>query len=404
MDADHAVPTPIRRGPHQPHVNRGLERLRINGFDDDDYDYDSDSDDAAPPPIARQRSASLGSTVASSSPSRPAAPSVPQKSPLRDNTNTPNAPQHTLRRSRNFSHPFKERFQNITQEPRHEPAQPKAPVVHAQRPSISPLPYRGPPLSRNPIPQRTSSRPRPTSSRNYRRLPPNLRRWSSLETIESVATTQSALDDLGRVSIEPPVESPSEASAKSSFDIPAQGPVNNAQPETSASSFSTVEEESSSAQPSVLSEPSRSRSSAGSSVSSGLASGPMTPSKNSTASVLRKLKPKSPKLREPLLRPEHLEIEKRVSFDQRSYRTSSSNSIVTTSSSRPSELGCVPPEWDRQSQGTKDWKASDYDTTGLTEAELKKCKKKGINPALYAEMRAVRKSKWVSPIAGNTFL
>jgi hypothetical protein len=40
----------------------------------------------------------------------------------------------------------------------------------------------------------------------------------------------------------------------------------------------------------------------------------------------------------------------------------------------------------------------------LSEAEIKKCKKKGINPALYAEMRAARKGKWTSPIAGTTFL
>jgi hypothetical protein len=57
-----------------------------------------------------------------------------------------------------------------------------------------------------------------------------------------------------------------------------------------------------------------------------------------------------------------------------------------------------------KSSGSSKWSASDFDTSTLTEAELKKCHKKGINPALYAEMRAAKKGKWTSPIAGNTFL
>jgi hypothetical protein len=40
----------------------------------------------------------------------------------------------------------------------------------------------------------------------------------------------------------------------------------------------------------------------------------------------------------------------------------------------------------------------------MTDAETTRCRKKGINPALYAEMRAARKGRWMSPLAGNTFL
>ncbi|KAL5120510.1 hypothetical protein ACEQ8H_001528 [Pleosporales sp. CAS-2024a] len=57
-----------------------------------------------------------------------------------------------------------------------------------------------------------------------------------------------------------------------------------------------------------------------------------------------------------------------------------------------------------QSGSSSEWSASNFDMSTLSEAEMKKCKKKGINPALYAEMRAARKGKWTSPIAGNSFL
>ncbi|KAI7597728.1 hypothetical protein KC343_g16664 [Hortaea werneckii] len=52
------------------------------------------------------------------------------------------------------------------------------------------------------------------------------------------------------------------------------------------------------------------------------------------------------------------------------------------------------------------WTSSDFSTHGLSEAEIKKLKKKGINPALYAEMKAARKGKgkWVGPLVGNTFI
>jgi hypothetical protein len=56
------------------------------------------------------------------------------------------------------------------------------------------------------------------------------------------------------------------------------------------------------------------------------------------------------------------------------------------------------------SRSSSTWTASSHDISGLTQEELRKCRKKGINPSLYAEMKAARKGKWTSPIAGNTFL
>ncbi|KAJ4294268.1 hypothetical protein N0V90_007958, partial [Kalmusia sp. IMI 367209] len=69
---------------------------------------------------------------------------------------------------------------------------------------------------------------------------------------------------------------------------------------------------------------------------------------------------------------------------------------MTISSGKPSELACPTSSAGSASQtsvSSKDWRSSNYDTSGLTEAELKKCKKKGINPALYAEMKAARKGR-----------
>ena len=54
----------------------------------------------------------------------------------------------------------------------------------------------------------------------------------------------------------------------------------------------------------------------------------------------------------------------------------------------------------------KQWSSSEYDTSGLSQAEIRKLRKKGINPSLYAEMKAARKGKgkWVGPLVGNTFI
>ena len=52
------------------------------------------------------------------------------------------------------------------------------------------------------------------------------------------------------------------------------------------------------------------------------------------------------------------------------------------------------------------WKGSDYDYSGLSDAEIRKLRKKGINPALYAEMKAARKGKgkWLNPLSGNAYI
>ncbi|EON62778.1 hypothetical protein W97_02003 [Coniosporium apollinis CBS 100218] len=86
-----------------------------------------------------------------------------------------------------------------------------------------------------------------------------------------------------------------------------------------------------------------------------------------------------------------LSIERRVSVDQQSERISLEDNSSSTSSSQSSNA---------------EWKSSTFDTSNMTAAELEKCRKKGINPALYAEMRAARKGKgkWISPLVGNTFL
>lgn len=52
------------------------------------------------------------------------------------------------------------------------------------------------------------------------------------------------------------------------------------------------------------------------------------------------------------------------------------------------------------------WMGSNHDISSLTDAEIKKLRKKGINPALYVEMKAARrgKGKWLNPLSGNSYL
>lgn len=333
MDIDDVADVaPIRRSSRQMlELHQAVEDFQLE---------DEDSDEAAPPPIRRKRPASVGATPSSTF-SKPTAPPLPSKNPLRL-TPEPLSPH---RRPKNFSHPFKDQLRR-----------------------------------NNPIPYRNPSKPI-LSYRSNPRLPPSLRRWSSLETIESVATTPS---------VETPRDEP-------------QYPV----AERSLRRFLIFDEDDdASAKYSAQSEPSLTNSSESSSTRS--APTPTQPSgsrKHSASSVLRKLKPS--KTHEPLLMPEHLEIEKRVSIDQQSQRTNSSGSVMTISSGRPSEIGYLTSSGESTSQkshSSKDWKSSNFDISNLSEADLKKCKKNGINPALYAEMKAARKGKFVSPIGGNTFL
>jgi len=99
-------------------------------------------------------------------------------------------------------------------------------------------------------------------------------------------------------------------------------------------------------------------------------------------------------------------IVKRTSVEQQSDRVSMSSrgtwednaSHHTMSVDGDAEGEYIPEEGK--------WSSSAYDISGLSAAELKKLRKKGINPALYAEMKAARKGKgkWVGPLVGNTFI
>lgn len=59
------------------------------------------------------------------------------------------------------------------------------------------------------------------------------------------------------------------------------------------------------------------------------------------------------------------------------------------------------------------FKASNYDVSSLSESQIAKLKKKGIDPALYMEMKAAtggmtkdgkKRSKWTRALVGNTFI
>lgn len=62
----------------------------------------------------------------------------------------------------------------------------------------------------------------------------------------------------------------------------------------------------------------------------------------------------------------------------------------------------------KDSWSSSEWKSSDHDIASLTPAQIIKLKKKGINPALYAEMKQARKGggkkSLINPLTGNTFL
>lgn len=350
MDPDDALPPPIRRSPGQnaraPSIS--VHEVTNNGYEDN-------TDDAVPIPISRQRSASLGTGTSMFNNSNLSdVPPIPRKSQLRARPGSSPAQSSVgSPPTRNFSHPFT------------NPSRKPTPIVQTR----GPAPYRGPIKS------------------YYRNHPrPSLKRWSSLETIESVTTSASIHDE------EP---SPSEHLSPTA-DVPNGFPGF----EEDDRSFGVQQDT-----PSVR-QPSSCASDTGSSPSASTSTLAKFMDTSSTSSLMRKLKPKK-KFKEPLVRPENLRIERTISFDQTSHRTSSSSSIMTISSGRPSELGYGSSTASQRSDGSqhsKNWKASEFDTSSLTEEDLKKCKKKGVNPALYAEMKAAKKGKWISPIGGNTIL
>jgi hypothetical protein len=173
--------------------------------------------------------------------------------------------------------------------------------------------------------------------------------------------------------------------------------------------------------PSIMSKPSSMHSSSGS--SRGTSTPVETPLEygsldhHTPQSLFRKMMPRrlTDKTQDAPPSPTRLVIAKSTSVDRTSAHISNFSRSTTSLSD---EQRSVPEERSLQSvldnversrsgsksSGSSKWSASDFDISTLTETELKRCQKKGINPALYAEMRAAKKGKWTSPIAGNTFL
>ena len=98
-----------------------------------------------------------------------------------------------------------------------------------------------------------------------------------------------------------------------------------------------------------------------------------------------------------------IQIIKRISVDQQSERISTSTARGEDSASHHTVSNSGESSGSRNAQGR--WQSSDYDISGLSEAEIRKLEKKGINPALYMEMKEARKGKkWTPSLLGNGFL
>jgi hypothetical protein len=349
MDDDDAIPPPIRRSPRAALERQtALDRALLA---DDDYDE-------AAPVVPRSRSASL-----ESGPSPQYRPPPARTNPLASHPVANANPGVTNFSRHKFSHPFWEEL---------KPFQ-----VGGSKSAPEPAPDPVPP----PVPHRSPARLK--SFRANKRLPPHLRRRVSLETIASVTTTQSIASDED----EP---DPPEASAPSPY-------------------FFTLEDDRAPT-PMLSDVQSLASSMRTASISSQQSYHPAVTPTNS-----RESEPKSPrslfqkmtnrKASESSCGPERLVIERKVSFDRSSHRSSLTGSNQSLPLERPATGSSGLFNTERSHSGSSsEWSASNFDMSTLTEAEIKKCKKKGINPALYAEMRAARKGKWTSPIAGNTFL
>ena len=365
MDVDDALPPAIRRSPRAAlEAQKQYRDHRTYVFDESDEDLD----EAAPPPIARSRSASLDGEATS----RPASSSG--VNPLRSHPVDAPPPKNPARQ---FSRPF--RSQEVQDVPSPDPNPPLEPPSSRRHP-------------RGLISYRNNKR----EISNIKRLPPHLRRQTSLETINSVTTTGD--DDQSIYGHDPPeVEAPSPDWFTLEDDPPTNPP------------------------PSIMSKPSSMHSSSGSSrrtstpVETPLEYGSLD--HHTPQSLFRKMMPRrlTDKTPDPPPSPTRLVIAKSTSVDRTSAHISnfsrSTTSLSEEQRSMPEErsLQSILDNVERSRSGSKSsgsskWSASDFDTSTLTEAELKKCHKKGINPALYAEMRAAKKGKWTSPIAGNTFL
>lgn len=234
------------------------------------------------------------------------------------------------------------------------------PICVAPQPTPSMLP--------GPQPHRSPAKLK--SYRTNKRLPPHLRRRISLETIKSVATTHSLPSDEDEDELE-------EESDPYFLTTERDG-------KNTAVLFNTLSLNSS-----------KPSSSVGSKESTGLPDSrvhsvdervpPGAAPKTTFRHMLRKPGGPAPAA-------DRLIIERTVSVDQTSHRSSNSGSKSSLPQDRSKDSALIDAE--RRSGTSSEWSASEFDASKLTEAELLKCKKKGINPALFAEMKAARKGKW----------
>ncbi|KAF1921929.1 hypothetical protein BDU57DRAFT_66984 [Ampelomyces quisqualis] len=351
MDHGDALPPPIRRSPRAT-----LERqvaLQHASLQHAEHD-------AAAPVMPRRRSASLKNGPP---PSRERS----RTNPLASHPVTiDSSPGLTDFARHKFSHPFWEELRPFVVEKSKPPA-PIAPRVVAP-PLLAPL-----------VPHRSPAGLK--SFRSNKRLPLHLRQRTSLETIASVTTTQSIASDEDEAD-------PPEASAPSPYlftleDDATATPVPPDAPSLASSTHLSSVSLQYSAKPTIT--PLNSRESEPHSPKSLFQK--MTRRKQSESSAL----------------PDRLVIERKISFDRTSHRSSLGGSKESLPLEGPSSPGLFNTGCS-QSSSSSEWSASNFDISALSEAEIKKCKKQGINPALFAEMKAARKGKWASPIAGNTFL
>ncbi|KAL6707210.1 hypothetical protein ACN47E_004757 [Coniothyrium glycines] len=356
MGPDEALPPAIRRSPaaafeqHKFHQRPKLQ--------DDYHESDDSPDEATPPPIVRSRSSSVDTETSAHTRSHPK--SSPRLNPLRAH---PVEPAPSIPPRHNYPHSHnREKLQTV---PTPEP------------PSVNP---------------RRSSRGL-VSYRTNKKIPLHLRQQPSLETIASVTTTAS--EDY---------HDPPEAEAPSPDWFTQDGGASATPVPASRSSCSTY------------------ASSTGSKQSSTPGATPLEIPLESTSlghhspqSLFRKMMPR--KIGDLPPSPTRLVIGKSTSIDCTSNPPTSSKSTTSLTSMKSSTLAqpTAPAPSERtvgagvrvvrsQLGSSGEWSASSFDISTLTEAEVKRCKKKGINPALYAEMRAAKGRKWTSPIAGNTFL
>lgn len=360
-------PHPLRRSPRAAHeLQHAFRQLQLSNnqlaYDNDrEEDYSDTEDDTAPPTPRRRTNPPEEPPAISPGPSEPPPRSPLHVNPLRshpvasDSASADPAPAPAPAPQYRFSHPFRDQ-------------------LHASQQAG------------------TTPRRRPANLVSYKpanqHLHPRLRKRTSLDTIASVTTTASA-HDFEHVHA-PDAETPSFSMFSLESEYPITPGVDLGPPPMSEP-------------PKLTSLPGSLRTASFDSTHSMRSTTPVSSAETyPPRGILQKLR--SGKRKDSVATDgggERLVIERTVSVDQTSYRSNSSSASNTISSGTPSR---EPTSEEANSRSSSTWTASSHDIGGLTPEELRKCKKKGINPALFAEMKAARKGKWTSPIAGNTFL